>query len=301
MLPPPMPPSQPWVVTGATGRVGRMLMRAWRMHPPLGLHLIPQQRPPGDGSAALIWSPLADGPAPLVALAARVGGGGLGGMIVLSGVTPATPGALTDNVALATAMVSAAQAAGVPRLIVASTSAIYGAGRGVPIPEDAPPAPANPYGMAKLAAELVYDAAVGRGLAVCQLRIGNVAGADVLLLNALRATAERPLQLDRFADGCGPRRSYIGPATLAQVIARLAILPAAALPGHLNIGAPTPVTMESLARAAGVIWQDVPAPPTAHQNITLDCSRLSALYDFAADAADPVAMVAEWHRLKDPA
>jgi UDP-glucose-4-epimerase GalE len=67
--------------------------------------------------------------------------------------------------------------AGVRRFIFSSTAAVYGNPRAVPIIEDAPKAPVNPYGMSKLAFEYAmqsYDAAYG--LRFMSLRYFNAAG-----------------------------------------------------------------------------------------------------------------------------
>lgn len=283
-----------WVLMGASGRVGRMLMRHWRTLPPKGFCILPQMRGLGQG---LNWAPL-EAAKPLVDLAEV--SGGIAGLIVLSGITPGPGADLTCNSALVQAAVDAAQLAGVPRLLVASSSAVYGAGAGFPQAETAPTKPVNAYGEAKLAVEAICNQARQVGLNVSALRIGNVAGADALLLNAALSTLAVPLRLDCFPNGAGPMRSYIGPATLAAVLETLA-RNTGSLPACLNIGAPAPVSMESLATAAGAHWQYVPAPPTAFQNITLDCTRLAALHSFSSDAHNPAAMVAEWLRLKDPA
>ena len=67
--------------------------------------------------------------------------------------------------------------AGVHRFIFSSTAAVYGDPQEVPIAEDAPKAPVNPYGMSKLAFEYAlqsYDAAYG--LRFMSLRYFNAAG-----------------------------------------------------------------------------------------------------------------------------
>ncbi len=284
-------PDPVWVLAGASGRVGRMLMRHWSQRPPRGLRIVPQNRT--DAGAGLVWSPL-DGPQPFVDWARLQGG--VAGLILLAGVTPRPGARLYDNGALAGAAIDAARRAGVPRVLVASSSAVYGAGDGRPMSETAQTAPVNDYGRAKLAAEAICAAATD--LDVCCLRIGNVAGADALLLNVPDATPDRPLRLDRFADGTGPRRSYIGPASLARILETLALHPDA-LPAVLNVGVPQPVTMQALAHAAKAPWQWVPAPPTALQHITLDCTRLSRLYGFAPEESDPATMVAQWQKVKD--
>jgi len=72
-------------------------------------------------------------------------------------------------------------AAGVPRLVLSSTAAVYGVPDTLPVAEDAPLRPINPYGSSKLAAErLVADAAAAHGLSCVALRYFNVAGADPL-------------------------------------------------------------------------------------------------------------------------
>src|SRR5512135_3060147 len=54
-----------------------------------------------------------------------------------------------DNVAGGIALLEAARAAGVHRLVFSSTAAVYGAPEVVPIPEDAPLRPISPYGETK--------------------------------------------------------------------------------------------------------------------------------------------------------
>ena len=67
--------------------------------------------------------------------------------------------------------------AGVHRFIFSSTAAVFGEPREMPIVEDTPKAPVNPYGMSKLAFEYAlqsYDAAYG--LRFMSLRYFNAAG-----------------------------------------------------------------------------------------------------------------------------
>ncbi len=84
----------------------------------------------------------------------------------------------TENVVGGVGLLDAMLGAGVERLVFSSTAAVYGAPEVVPIPEDAPVAPINPYGETKRAFEGAmrwYGGAYGlRGVA---LRYFNVAGA----------------------------------------------------------------------------------------------------------------------------
>jgi UDP-glucose 4-epimerase len=75
-------------------------------------------------------------------------------------------------------LLSAMRRAGVGRIVFSSTAATYGVPRTVPIPEDHPTQPINPYGKAKLDFEhalAAYAAAYGLGYAA--LRYFNAAGA----------------------------------------------------------------------------------------------------------------------------
>jgi len=76
-------------------------------------------------------------------------------------------------------LLDALRAAGVPRLVVSSTCACYGAPEAVPIPEEAPTRPLNPYGSSKLAVDwMIHDHCAAHGLGAISLRYFNVAGAS---------------------------------------------------------------------------------------------------------------------------
>jgi UDP-glucose 4-epimerase len=71
--------------------------------------------------------------------------------------------------------------ADVDTFLFSSTAAVYGEPQTVPIPEDHPTRPTNPYGMSKLSFEYVLASlARARGLRYASLRYFNVAGADPL-------------------------------------------------------------------------------------------------------------------------
>lgn len=87
-----------------------------------------------------------------------------------------------DNVAGGVALLEAARAAGVDRVVFSSTAAVYGVPDATPIPEDAPLRPINPYGETKRTFEGAlrwYGAAYG--LRSVSLRYFNVAGATTEL------------------------------------------------------------------------------------------------------------------------
>ncbi len=137
-----------------------------------------------------------------------------------------------DNVAGGVALLEAARAVGVDRVVFSSTAAVYGVPDATPIPEDAPLRPINPYGETKRAFEsalIWYGRAYG--LRSVSLRYFNVAGAtDALgedhdpethLIPAILSAveAERPVTLfgDDYPTPDGTCiRDYIHVADLAD-------------------------------------------------------------------------------------
>jgi len=84
-----------------------------------------------------------------------------------------------NNVTDALALLNAAVDAGVRNFVFSSTCAVYGVPVKVPITEDNPREPINPYGATKLAFENALEAySRAYGLRVARLRYFNAAGAD---------------------------------------------------------------------------------------------------------------------------
>src|SRR3954462_15597571 len=153
------------------------------------------------------------------------------------------------NVAGGIALLDAARAAGVGRIVFSSTAAVYGVPEETPIPEDAPLKPINPYGESKR----TFEGALtwyGRayGLRSVSLRYFNVAGAtetlgevhrpETHLIPNVLAAAEGTTDLTLFGedyptpDGT-PIRDYIHVSDLADahVAALLATDPSDARTG----------------------------------------------------------------------
>jgi UDP-glucose 4-epimerase len=77
------------------------------------------------------------------------------------------------------ALIAAAVAAGIKHILFSSTAAVYGAPERVPIVEEAPKVPINPYGASKLMTErMLEDCSAAYGFNYGALRYFNVAGAD---------------------------------------------------------------------------------------------------------------------------
>jgi UDP-glucose 4-epimerase len=82
------------------------------------------------------------------------------------------------NVVTSLALLDAVRASGTPKLVFSSTAATYGEPEQVPITEEFPTRPTNPYGASKLAIDhAITSYAHAYGLAAVSLRYFNVAGA----------------------------------------------------------------------------------------------------------------------------
>ena len=110
---------------------------------------------------------------------------GIGAILHFAG-SVVVPESVTDplkyyrnNTGNSRALLSAAVAGGVGHFIFSSTAATYGLPETVPVSEDMPKKPINPYGMSKLMTEaMLADVAAAHPMNYCALRYFNVAGAD---------------------------------------------------------------------------------------------------------------------------
>ena len=85
-----------------------------------------------------------------------------------------------NNVSATAELLNAMVSHGVKRFIFSSTAALYGEPSEVPIKEDHPCDPTNPYGATKLAVErMLQDCDSAYGLKYISLRYFNASGADV--------------------------------------------------------------------------------------------------------------------------
>jgi UDP-glucose 4-epimerase len=84
-----------------------------------------------------------------------------------------------NNTLASHALISAAVQAGVKHILFSSTAATYGIPQRVPIDEEDPQEPINPYGASKLMTErMLSDSSAAYGFNYGALRYFNVAGAD---------------------------------------------------------------------------------------------------------------------------
>ncbi|MDV3458307.1 UDP-glucose 4-epimerase GalE [Sphingomonas sp. HF-S4] len=84
-----------------------------------------------------------------------------------------------NNTVASRSLIESAVASGVKHFIFSSTAATYGIPEKVPVSEDSPKVPINPYGMSKLMTEfMLRDVAAAHPINYAALRYFNVAGAD---------------------------------------------------------------------------------------------------------------------------
>lgn len=289
--------SKRFVFLGASGRIGRLLRAVWSDAKDTELCIDWQFRTPQRTMQnTLIWPNLAE-LEPFLQHSKSVGG--VDGLFVFLGGTGAGNKAdveyLATNVSLVDQALHAAVLAKIPRVVIASSSAVYGAGQGVPFDENSSLNPVNAYGEVKRDMEAMAVArAADYGIEVCILRIGNVAGADALLGSAEGwRSGDMPRRLDVYPDGDGPRRSYIGPKSLADVLRCLALQPQP-LPQVVNVAAPIAVSMNALLDAARIDWERRSVPASPVQDIVLDCGRLASLSGINVRDGTATALVAQW-------
>jgi UDP-arabinose 4-epimerase len=185
-----------------------------------------------------------------------------------------------NNVAGSLALIEAAAAAGVTGFVFSSTCATYGVAERMPITEETPQHPANPYGASKLMVErMLADFSATHGLRSVALRYFNAAGADPaseIGENHDPETHLIPLAI-YAALGLGPKlrifgtdwptpdgtciRDYIHVSDLADAhVKALAYLEAGGATTAANLGTGTGFSVrEILAAVAGAAGRPVPA------------------------------------------
>nr|WP_254899100.1 NAD-dependent epimerase/dehydratase family protein [Thalassococcus arenae] len=252
---------------GASGKVGRLILRHWDQAPPQGVELVPVYRT-DRAERGLVW--VSGSPAPKVA--------GPTAIVALWGVTPVGGEDLSLNVDLARHAVALGETLGAECVVHLSSAAVYRPGPN-PLTEDAAD-PQTDYGRAKRAMEhavLHRDAAARQVI----LRVGNVAGADSLF-RSIASGGE--IAMDRFSDGSGPSRSYVSPPHLAQICEAAIREPVS---GVFNASAPRATAMAEIAQAAGRRIRFVDAPDGAAPLVAMDTARLSEFCPLPPQAADP--------------
>jgi UDP-glucose 4-epimerase len=197
---------------------------------------------------------------------------------------------VTGTLNLLDAMNAEAKISGRPlRLVFASTGAVYGAPERQPITEAQEPAPGNPYGASKVAAETVigYQAALG-AISAVTLRTFNVAGAvdghgdpdtSRIIPKTLLVAAGQADRLNVNGDGSAIRE-YTHVCDLAQAYA--AALDVADPAGHriYNVGSGVGVSIREVVEITErITGRPVPVrrgPPVREpRELRADSSRIN--------------------------
>ena len=267
------PQTSKTVILGSSGRLGRMIRPFWR-----NPHTTWHSRQAIKGYYTL---DILEDKTGLVELFK-----GTQCVLCLAGVTPSSATlSFRQNSMIASACLDAAQIAGVRRVFLTSSAAVYGGRKGL-LKETDQLAPLSEYGRSKVEMEKL---AMAHGQTSTTLRIGNVAGADAILGNW------RPkITIDTFPDGSTPRRSYIGPRTLSEVIQKLTRIEK--LPPILNLAAPGSIQMNELLDDANLTYTHKQASENTIPHVTLDTTLLEKYVTFNQDDSLSKSMVTQWKR-----
>lgn len=194
-----------------------------------------------------------------------------------------------------------------PRLVFASTCAVYGTSGTQPITEERDPAPSSPYGASKLAAETAigYQAELG-AISAVTLRTFNVAGAvdgygdpdtSRIIPRTLLVAAGKADCLNVNGDGTAIRE-YTHVRDLARAYA--AALDAADPTGHriYNVGSGVGVSVRDVIEAAErVTGRPVPArwgpPANEPRELRADGSRIRTDLGWQPSTSDLDTIIAD--------
>ncbi len=155
----------------------------------------------------------------------------------------------------------AARAAGVKRVVFASSCAIYGDAGGAGVQEDAQPMPISPYAASKAAGELILGAwARSLGIDGVSLRLFNVYGprqsddseeSAVVAAFASRITSGRAPVI--YGDGAQTRDFvFVGDVVRAMLLA--AVAPEPFVGEAINVGTGNPTEIRELASEMARAW-----------------------------------------------
>lgn len=219
------------------------------------------------------------------------------------------PGYTADNIVATHLVADACLRTGVRRLVVASSSSVYGGAGETPLHEDAPTYPASPYGVTKLAAErlaLAHAARPESPTSVVALRYFTVYGprqrGDMLIRRAVEAALGGP-PLTVYGDGAQRRDfTYVGDAVAATVAAGRAPVTGGEV---VNVGGGhrTVSVLDILATVERLTGRPVPverwAPRAGDVRATLaDATRATTLLGWrsATSLEEGIAAQLDWAR-----
>lgn len=208
------------------------------------------------------------------------------------------------NVVATARLLDAATAAGTPRVVLASSSSVYGTGAPVPTPETAPLRPHSPYGVTKAAAEHLAGAfAANHGLPVVLLRYFTVYGPrqrpDMAVSRLVAAALGGP-PFPRMGAGRWRDLTFVDDVARATVAAATTADVAPATVLNVGSGRSVPMTAVEAAVATAVgrpaPVEERPAEPGDVDRTAAAVERAAAVLGWApaVDLADGVAAQVRW-------
>ncbi|MFB7866152.1 NAD-dependent epimerase/dehydratase family protein [Streptomyces sp. NPDC056069] len=193
-----------------------------------------------------------------------------------------------------------------PRVILGSTAAVYGAPERQPISEDTVPAPSNPYGVSKLAADDALRARAEAGeVEAVSLRCFNISGAvsgvgdadeSRIIPKAVAVAAGRYPHLDMNGEGDAVR-DFVHVDDLARAYV-LALETSTLAPYRLyNVGATAASMREIVDTVARVTGKAVPVvhrpPQPEPPRLIADISRITTELGWKPERSSLEALVSD--------
>lgn len=212
----------------------------------------------------------------------------------------------TCNVLATQRLLEACRRTGVPRVVYASSSSVYGNATRYPVSEDMLPAPHSPYGVTKLAAEHLCGLyAANYGLSVVALRYFTVFGPrqrpDMAIHRLIEAALD-DVPFPLFGDGSHVRDfTFVGDVVDANVLAARADVPSGTV---VNVCAGGSTRMSDLIDAVGAaVGSDVridslPEQPGDVRRTGGDATKAAELLGWtpSTNLVEGIALQAAWHR-----
>jgi len=168
---------------------------------------------------------------------------------------------LSINVDGTASILSAAEAAGVKKIIFASSAAVYGDCEIIPIPESAPLTPQSPYAVSKIVGEELLRRSE---IPTCSLRFFNVYGPNqsaeggyAAVIPAFKKAIELGKECKIFGDGTQVR-DFIHVNDLVRII--LLALESAELPTELNVASGSGTSLLDLVEILQELNPTMPSP-----------------------------------------
>jgi UDP-glucuronate 4-epimerase len=230
-------------------------------------------------------------------------------LAALPGVRPSWGEAFRDyaehNILATQRLLEAVRGPSLERIVVASSSSVYGAAAEAPTPEDAPRRPISPYGVTKLAAEaLAFAYREARGLPIVALRYFTVYGPGQrpdMAFHRFFEAARRGAPVTVYGDGRQRRDfTFVDDA----VEATIACLTRRAPEFAYNVGGghsvPVGEVLERMEQVTGmhIAREQAPVPPGDPPATAADTTRARRDLDYTprTDLTEGLARQWEWHR-----